>query len=99
MPTVVMVEPPTSVHPWLRVRELSDDTPERLEKVKKMMRHKLVAEAKSIHDLTNNWDDMVCDYIDVALIDGEARAGAGAMAALACGVIHVCVMLHVYFFV
>ncbi|KAJ8737261.1 hypothetical protein PYW07_000532 [Mythimna separata] len=76
LPTVVMVEPPSSAHPWLRMRELSEDSPERIEKVKKMMRHKLVADAKSIHDLTNNWDEMVCDYVDVALLDAQGQVAA-----------------------
>ena len=103
VPTVVMVEPPSSVHPYLRVRELSDDSPARLERVKKLMRHKLVADAKSIHDLTSNWDEMVCDYIDTALLDKEPQSAAPPRApstplALysflqACLVLHGCVFV------
>ncbi|XP_021194696.2 DNA ligase 1 [Helicoverpa armigera] len=93
MPTVVMVEPPSSELPWMRAKELSEDSPERLEKVKKMMRQKLVADAKSIHDLTDHWDDMVCDYVDVGLLDDAAHrprptrtAHACTLAAIACAV-------------
>lgn len=74
MQTVVMVEPPTAMEPWARAREVSGDTPERLDKVKRLMRHKLVANAKSIQDLTENWDDMICDYVDVSLLDSAANS-------------------------
>lgn len=74
LPTVVMVEPPSSMSPWMRAREFREDSPQRLEKVKKLMRHKLVAEAKSIHELTDKWDDMVCDYIDMSLLENRAAA-------------------------
>lgn len=102
MPTVVMVEPPSSEHPWLRMHDLSEDSPERLEKVKKMMRHKLVKEAKSIHELTNNWDEMVCDYVDVALLDAPGRSRAPRPAgrpSASCVAFCVCVVLQVYLFV
>lgn len=69
MATIVMVEPHTSADPWMRARHSLEESPQNLEKVKRLMRHKLVAGAKSIQDLTNNWDDMVCDYIDVSLLD------------------------------
>lgn len=72
MPTVVMVEPPSSTVPWLRSKELEEDSPARIELVKRLMRHKLVAEAKSIHDLTDNWDEMICDYIDMSILDSAA---------------------------
>ncbi|KAJ8737440.1 hypothetical protein PYW08_000035 [Mythimna loreyi] len=98
LPTVVMVEPPSSVHPWLRMRDLSEDSPERLDKVKKMMRHKLVSEAKDIHDLTNNWDDMVCDYVDVALLDAQGRSRAVPAAALRPAVL-LSLLLQVFLFV
>lgn len=71
MPTVVMVEPPSSTVAWMRARE-EEDTPMRLELVKRLMRQKIVKEAKSIHDLTDNWDDMVCDYIDMSLLENLA---------------------------
>lgn len=58
----------------MRAHELSEDSPDRIDRVKKLMRHKLVAEARSIHDLTDKWDDLVCDYIDVSMLDSGARA-------------------------
>ncbi|XP_072931439.1 uncharacterized protein [Epargyreus clarus] len=71
MQTVVVVEPkPAAVA--LRAREVSEDSPARLKRARRLMRHKLVAGARSIHDLTDNWDEMVCDYIDVALLDADA---------------------------
>lgn len=76
LPTVVMVEPPSSMAPWMRAREFREDSPERLLKVKKLMRHKLVAEAKNIQELTDKWDDMVCDYIDMSLLENRAAAPA-----------------------
>lgn len=72
MQTLVMVEPPTSMEPWFRAREVEEETPERIEKVKKMMRQRLVANAKNIRDLTDNWDEMVCDYVDLKLLDNDA---------------------------
>lgn len=72
MQTVIMVEPPTSMEPWVRAREVAEDTPERLDMVKRLMRHKLVANAKSMQDLTENWDEMVCDYVDLSLLDSAA---------------------------
>ncbi|XP_052752665.1 uncharacterized protein LOC113518666 [Galleria mellonella] len=72
LPTVVMVEPPETNEPWLRAREVSDDAPEHLDKVKRLMRKKLIANAKNIQDLTDNWDDLVCDYIDTALLENGA---------------------------
>ncbi|KAL0902821.1 hypothetical protein ABMA27_000609 [Loxostege sticticalis] len=74
LPTVVMVEPPSSQQPWMRAREVFNDSPERLEKVKQLMRHKLVANAKNIHELTDNWDDLVCDYIDMSLLDSVSSS-------------------------
>ncbi|XP_038216579.1 uncharacterized protein LOC119835682 [Zerene cesonia] len=68
MQTVVMVEPPGSLVERLRARELSNDSPGRVAKAKRLMRHKLLSNAKSIHDLTDNWDDMICEYIDVSLL-------------------------------
>ncbi|CAG4978076.1 unnamed protein product [Colias eurytheme] len=72
MQTVVMVEPPGSLVQRLRARELSDDSPERVARAKRLMRHKLLSSAKSIHDLTDNWDDTVCEYIDVSLLNRAA---------------------------
>lgn len=77
LPTVVMVEPPSS-EPFLRAREVFADSPARLDKVKRLMRHKLVANAKNIHDLTDNWDDLVCDYVDMALLDKIGAANRTA---------------------
>lgn len=74
LPTVVMVEPPSSQQPWMRAREVFNDSPERLEKVKQLMRHKLVANAKNIHELTDNWDDLVCDYVDMSLLDSVSSS-------------------------
>lgn len=51
-----------------RSREVSDDNPETLSRVKKLMRFKLVKNAKNINELIDNWDEMVCDYIDVSLL-------------------------------
>ncbi|XP_050684198.1 uncharacterized protein LOC126979056 [Leptidea sinapis] len=72
MQTMVMVEPPQSKVERLRPREISEDTPERIARAKKLMRHKLLSNAKNIHELINNWDDMVCDYIDVSLLNEAA---------------------------
>lgn len=68
VPTVVMVEPPSS-EPFLRARAVYADSPARVDAVKRLMRSKLVASAKNIHDLTDNWDDLVCDYVDMALVE------------------------------
>ncbi|XP_028174454.1 DNA ligase 1-like [Ostrinia furnacalis] len=69
LPTLVMVEPPSSAEPWMRAQAVFADSPARLDQVKRLMRHKLVANAKNIHELTDNWDDLVCDYIDMSLLD------------------------------
>lgn len=69
MRTMVMVEPADESH----AREVSQDSPERLERAKHLMRRKLVAGARNVHELTDNWDELVCDYIDVSLLDGAAR--------------------------
>ncbi|XP_023937456.2 uncharacterized protein LOC112045503 [Bicyclus anynana] len=66
--TLVMVEPVSLGAPVV------EDTPERIAKAKKLMRQKLMAGARSIHDLTDNWDEMVCDYIDVSLLDASPLA-------------------------
>ncbi|XP_063394025.1 uncharacterized protein LOC134679112 [Cydia fagiglandana] len=68
--TVVMVEPPLSTQePWLRARDIAEDSPERIARVKRFMRNKLVANARNISELMENWDDTVCDYVDIALLD------------------------------
>ncbi|KAG6461872.1 hypothetical protein O3G_MSEX012913 [Manduca sexta] len=72
--TVVVVEPPSSEGPWMRAREVAADTPERVERAKRLMRRKLVARARNIQELTDNWDEMVCDYIDVSLLDAGPLA-------------------------
>ncbi|XP_059059914.1 uncharacterized protein LOC131853117 [Achroia grisella] len=72
LPTVVMVEPAGTDVPSLRAREVMNDSPEHLDKVKRLMRNKLIASAKNIQDLTDNWDDLVCDYIDTSLLENEA---------------------------
>ncbi|XP_048004406.1 uncharacterized protein LOC125240544 isoform X3 [Leguminivora glycinivorella] len=68
--TVVMVEPPPStLEPWLRARDIAEDSPERIAKVKRFMRNKLVANARNISELMENWDDTVCDYVDISMLD------------------------------
>ncbi|XP_063634119.1 uncharacterized protein LOC134804799 [Cydia splendana] len=68
--TVVMVEPPpVTQEPWLRARDIAEDSPERIARVKRFMRNKLVANARNISELMENWDDTVCDYVDIALLD------------------------------
>lgn len=52
--------------------EVSNDSKETLNTVKKLMRTKLVKNAKSMNDLIDNWDEMICDYIDVNLLKNEA---------------------------
>lgn len=69
MQTMVVVEPNDKVQ--LRAREVFEDSPERVVKAKKLMRHKLVSGARSIQELTDNWDEMICDYIDVSLLDNS----------------------------
>nr|XP_032527696.1 uncharacterized protein LOC116777978 [Danaus plexippus plexippus] len=66
--TVVMVE---RIHqePVLRARQIFEDSPERIQRAKELMRRKLLAGARNIHELTDNWDEMICDYIDVSLLD------------------------------
>lgn len=67
--TIVMVEPPTAPNPMLRgIRLVSNDSPGMLAKVKRMMRLKLLSNSKSLRDLTEDWDSMVCDYIDTSLL-------------------------------
>ncbi|CAH1647927.1 unnamed protein product [Spodoptera littoralis] len=89
VPTVVMVEPPSSIIPWMRASEVSDDNPERIIRVKKLMRHKLVSSSKNINELTENWDQQVCDYVDTALLDDACplrlqRTSCCILIALAC---------------
>ncbi|XP_047525009.1 uncharacterized protein LOC125062854 [Pieris napi] len=71
--TVVMVESPGSQLQRMQAREISDDSPDRISRAKRLMRHKLLSNAKNIHELTNNWDELVCDYIDVSLLNKTAR--------------------------
>lgn len=67
--TVIMVEPPTSPNPLLLgARLVSNDSPGTQEKVKRLMRQKLLANSKSLRDLTDNWDSLICDYIDTSLL-------------------------------
>ncbi|XP_069364899.1 uncharacterized protein [Maniola hyperantus] len=74
MHTLVMVEPPQDVR--LRAREVVDDSPERIARAKKLMRRKLLAGARSVHDIAEHWDDVVCDYIEVALLDDSTFPSA-----------------------
>lgn len=70
MHTLVMVEPQKS-EPEFRARAVFDDSPERLARAKRLMRRKLVSGARSIQELIDNWDEMVCDYIDVSLLEND----------------------------
>ncbi|CAH2103492.1 unnamed protein product [Euphydryas editha] len=70
MHTLVMVEPQKH-EPEFRARAVFDDSPERLARAKRLMRRKLVSGARSIQELIDNWDEMVCDYIDVSLLDND----------------------------
>ncbi|XP_053624615.1 uncharacterized protein LOC128683236 [Plodia interpunctella] len=72
LPTVVLVEKTTSGDPWLRAREVQDESPENLSRVRALMRSKLVANAKDIRELAEDWDQMVCDYVDVGLLENKA---------------------------
>ncbi|CAK1588113.1 unnamed protein product [Parnassius mnemosyne] len=76
MNTVVMVEPRKqnlNVNLMGSLGGPVSDSPERLARAKRLMRRKLVAGARSIHDLTDNWDEMICDYLDVAQLDGAIK--------------------------
>ncbi|CAG4984584.1 unnamed protein product [Parnassius apollo] len=76
MNTVVMVEPPKqnlNMNLMGNLGGLISDSPERLARAKRLMRRKLIAGARSIHDLTDNWDEMVCDYLDVTQLDGAMK--------------------------
>lgn len=67
--TVIMVEPPTTPNPLLLgARLVSNDSPGMQEKVKRLMRQKLLANSKNLRELTENWDSMICDYIDTSLL-------------------------------
>ncbi|XP_064076466.1 uncharacterized protein LOC135194657 [Vanessa tameamea] len=68
MNTLVMVEHPKK-DVLFRARAVFDDSPERIARAKTLMRRKLVSGARRIEDLIDNWDEMVCDYIDVSLLD------------------------------
>lgn len=70
MHTLVMVEP-QKLEPEFRARAVFDDSPERLARAKRLMRRKLVSGARSIQELIDNWDEMVCDYIDVSLLEND----------------------------
>lgn len=74
IPTVVMVMP-QSGDPWQRAREVVGDSPATLRKVKRLMRKKFIAQAKNIRDITDNWDETVCDYIDVGMLDSLPDEG------------------------
>ncbi|XP_013161872.1 PREDICTED: uncharacterized protein LOC106113585 [Papilio xuthus] len=77
MQTMVMLEPQNkaaNVELKSKLGNLiSEDTPQRLARAKKIMRRRLVAGARNIHDLTDNWDELVCDYLDMAELDGTIR--------------------------
>ncbi|XP_046977422.1 uncharacterized protein LOC124543298 [Vanessa cardui] len=68
MNTMVMVEHPKK-DVLFRARAVFDDSPERIARAKTLMRRKLVSGARRIEDLIDNWDEMVCDYIDVSLLN------------------------------
>lgn len=75
MNTVVMVEPAQRALPDVPGHENSepnveifDDSPEIIRKVKNLMRQNFIKSARSLNDITDNWDDTVCDYIDVSLL-------------------------------
>ncbi|CAG9558041.1 unnamed protein product [Danaus chrysippus] len=70
--TMVMVE---RIHqePVLRARQIFEDSPERIQKAKELMRRKLIAGARNIHELTDNWDELICDYIDLSLLDNKTN--------------------------
>lgn len=67
--TVIMVEPPTAPNPLLLgARLVSNDSPATQERVKRLMRQKLLSNSKNLRELTENWDSMICDYIDTSLL-------------------------------
>ncbi|KAI5644732.1 hypothetical protein NE865_03078 [Phthorimaea operculella] len=72
--TLVMVEPPTRLPPWRDTAEIVRDSPENLLRVKRLMRKKLVDNAKDVHELSENWDDLVCEYVDMSLIEQPSEA-------------------------
>lgn len=80
MNTMVMVEPSKPVNMQLvgNLGRSFTDSPERLARVKRLMRRKLVAGARSIQELTDKWDEMICDYVDVSQLDGAKTNVAGA---------------------
>ncbi|CAK1554047.1 unnamed protein product [Leptosia nina] len=80
MQTLVMVEPPGSQLQRMQAREISDDSPDRIARAKRLMRHKLLSNAKNIHELTDNWDELVCDYIDVSLLKTTVVSTTTSMA-------------------
>lgn len=87
--TVVMVEPHGSKPPYSEVQRRSqlamEESPQQLAQVKRLMRAKLLERANGISDLTDNWDEQVCDYIDTALIKSAASIACVApAAAVAC---------------
>ncbi|KAL4704580.1 hypothetical protein ACJJTC_017835 [Scirpophaga incertulas] len=77
-PTVVIVEP---MHPHLRA-QVSENSPSELRNVKRLMRNKLLSNARSVNDLTDNWDDIVCDYIDTSLIKNGVACPRFSVASL-----------------
>ncbi|CAH2035802.1 unnamed protein product, partial [Iphiclides podalirius] len=80
MNTVVMVEPSK---PNVNMQLMGNlgrslfDSPARLARAKRLMRRKLVAGARSIQDLTDKWDEMICDYIDVSQLDSSTKNTTG----------------------
>ncbi|XP_073949739.1 uncharacterized protein [Choristoneura fumiferana] len=66
MHTVVMVEPKKADDPWIKAYTNDEDSPEIIAQVKRIMKRKLIANAKSVRDLTDNWDDVICEYVDIS---------------------------------
>ncbi|XP_041986929.1 uncharacterized protein LOC121738760 [Aricia agestis] len=72
MQTVVLVESNNLDNDRKKARRVMDDNPETIKRAKHLMRQKLVANARRIEDLTDNWDELVCDYIDVNLLNSAS---------------------------
>lgn len=49
-------------------QQAESDSPELLSRVKSIMRQRLVARARSLRELTDDWDAVVCEYVDDALL-------------------------------
>lgn len=76
MHTVVMVEPKKADDPWLKAYGNEEDSAETIAQVKRIMKRRLIANAKSVRDLTDNWDDIICEYVDVSQLKAVVSNGA-----------------------